>query len=74
MVTASNKSGTITRNSLYFMKAPTEIVGEETSDDEGIDRPVCQPEAAAIDPDLPRYTRRARKRPVRYGAQQQWWK
>ena len=73
MVTASNKSGTITRNSSYFKKAPTENVGEETSDDEDIDSPVCQPEAAAIEnPDLPRYPRRARKRPVRYGAQLQW--
>ena len=40
MVTASNKSGTITRNSSYFKKAPTENVGEETSDDEDIDSPV----------------------------------
>ena len=74
MVTASNKSGTITRNSSYFKKAPTESTRvckkaptESTSDDEDIDSPVCQPEAAATeDPDLPRYPRRARKRPVRY--------
>ena len=73
MVTDSNKSGTITRNSSYFKKAPTENVGEETSDDEEIDSSVCQPEATTIeDPDLPRYPRRARKRPVRYGAQLQW--
>ncbi len=73
MVTASNKSGTITRNSSYFKKAPTESDSPETSDDEDSDVPVGQPEAAVIEaPDLPRYPRRARRRPIRYGAQLQW--
>ena len=72
-VTASNKSGTITWNSSYFKKALTENVSEGTIDGEDIDSLVCQPEAAATEePDLPRYPRRARKRPVRYGAQLQW--
>ena len=48
MVTASNKSGTITRNSSYFKKAPTESDNPETSDDEDSDVPVGQPEAAVI--------------------------
>ena len=52
MVTASNKSGTVTRNSSYFKKAPTENVGEETSDDEDIDSPVCQPEAENVPSDM----------------------
>jgi transposase InsO family protein len=73
MVTASNKSGTITRNSSYFKKAPTESDSQETSDDEDSDVPVGQPEAAVIEaPELPRYPRRARRRPIRYGAQLQW--
>ncbi len=70
---ASNKSGTITRNSSYFKKALTESDNQETSDDEGGDVPVCQPEAVVIEaPELPRYPRRARRRPIRYGAQLQW--
>ena len=70
MVTASNKSGTITRNSSYFKKAPTESDSQETSDDEDSDVPMGQPEVAVIEaPELPRYPRRARRRPIRYGAQ-----
>ena len=40
MVTASNKSGTIIRNSSYFKKAPIESDSQETSDDDDSDVPV----------------------------------
>ncbi len=40
MVTVSNKSGTITGNSSYFKKAPTESDNQETSDDDYSDIPV----------------------------------
>ena len=73
MITASNENGTITRNSSCFKKAPARNDSEETSDDEDIDDPVCQAEAPEFEaPELPRYPRRARRHPVRYGAQLQW--
>ena len=71
MVTARNKSGTVTRNSSFFKKASIEI--PETSDDEDSVIPVCRPEGAVNEaPELPRYPRRERRRPNRYGAQFQW--
>ena len=73
MITASNENGTITRNSSCFKKAPARNDSEETSDDDDIDDPACQAEAPEFEaPELPRYPRRARRHPVRYGAQLQW--
>ena len=68
IVTARNKSGTVTLNSSFFKKASIEI-----PHDEDIDIPVCRPEGAVNEtPKLPRYPRQERRRPNRYGAQFQW--
>ena len=71
MVAARNNSDTVTRNSSFFKKASIE--SPETSDDEDSDILVRQPEIAVNEaPELPRYPRRERRRPTRYGAQFQW--
>ena len=71
MVTARNNSGKVTQNSSFPKK--TSIESPETSDDEDSDIPVRHPELAVNEaPELPRYPRRERRRPTRYGAQFQW--
>lgn len=73
MVTATNNNATITRNSSCFKKAPSDNDDDgETSDEEDVNNPVHEPDVTATKAtELPRYPRRARKRPTRFGEQSQ---